>query len=86
MVKQDLTELLNKGIIKVKKKKTLKKKMSPSAKEYNKFLKKKTQMSNIKNPISNIISYISIDSCALIDRVIKIDIIIRLKYFIDNFI
>ena len=56
MVNESLTKLLNKGVIKIKRKKTMKKNTSNSAKKYNEFLKKRRSMSNIKNPIDSIIT------------------------------
>ena len=56
MVNESLTKLLNKGVIKIKRKKTMKKNTSNSAKKYNDFLKKRRSMSNIKNPIDSIIT------------------------------
>ena len=56
MVNESLTKLLNKGVIKIKRKKTMKKNPSKSAKNYNEFLKKRRSMSNIKNPIDSIIT------------------------------
>ena len=56
MVNESLTKLLNKGVIKIKRKKTIKKNPSKSAKNYNEFLKKRRSMSNIKNPIDSIIT------------------------------
>ena len=56
MVNESLTKSLNKGVIKIKRKKTMKKNTSNSAKKYNEFLKKRRSMSNIKNPIDSIIT------------------------------
>ena len=56
MANESLTKLLNKGVIKIKRKKTMKKNTSNSAKKYNDFLKKRRSMSNIKNPIDSIIT------------------------------
>ena len=56
MVNESLTKLLNKGVIKIKRKKTMKKNTSNSAKKYNDFLKRRRSMSNIKNPIDSIIT------------------------------
>ena len=56
MVNKSLTKLLNQGVIKIKKKKTMKKKQSNSAKNYNEFLKKRKSMSNVRNPIDKIIT------------------------------
>ena len=56
MANESLTKLLNKGVIKIKRKKIMKKNTSNSAKKYNDFLKKRRSMSNIKNPIDSIIT------------------------------
>ena len=56
MVNESLTKLLNKGVIKIKRKKTMKKNTSNSAKNYNNFLKKRRSMSNVRNPIDKIIT------------------------------
>ena len=56
MTNKSLTKLLNQGVIKIKKKKTMKKKQSNSAKNYNEFLKKRKSMSNVRNPIDKIIT------------------------------
>ena len=56
MANESLTKLLNKGVIKIKRKKTMKKNTSNSAKKYNDFLKRRRSMSNIKNPIDSIIT------------------------------
>ena len=55
MTNGSLTKLLNQGVIKIKKKKTMKK-PSNSAKNYNNFLKKRRSMSNVRNPIDKIIT------------------------------
>ena len=56
MTNGSLTKLLNQGVIKIKKKKTMKKNSSKSAKNYNNFLKKRRSMSNVRNPIDKIIT------------------------------
>jgi hypothetical protein len=61
----NLTQLLNKGAIKVKKKKTFKK--TTNNKNYKNFLKRRNELSMVKNPINTIINE-NINSIQSIDN------------------
>ena len=87
MTNGSLTKLLNQGVIKIKKKKTMKK-PSSSAKNYNNFLKKRRSMSNVRNPIDKIITNTvkdmkSVPNLKMIDKPITQKLVTKVQSY-DN--
>ena len=85
MTNGSLTKLLNQGVIKIKKKKTMKK-PSSSAKNYNNFLKKRRLMSNVRNPIDKIITNTvkdmkSIPNLKMIDKPITQKLVTKVQSY-----
>ena len=81
MVNETLTKLLNQGVIKIKRKKTMKKK-SNSSKNYKEFLKKKSILKN-KNPINKIIkdNIKDIENLNVIDKPIEEKLVTKKKSY-----
>ena len=85
MTNGSLTKLLNQGVIKIKKKKTMKK-PSNSAKNYNNFLKKRRSMSNVRNPIDKIITNTvkdmkSVPNLKMIDKPINQKLVTKVQSY-----